>query len=62
MQTFLSHGDACTRVEAEALQLATHGATEPDHDAPLQVYNDMLDSLGEDIYYRSCLCSYPFCL
>ncbi|KAF8076791.1 hypothetical protein FPV67DRAFT_433044 [Lyophyllum atratum] len=45
MQTFLSHGDACTRVEAEALHLATHGASTPDEDAPLQVYNDMLDSL-----------------
>lgn len=47
MQTFLSHGDACTRVEAEALELATHGARGSDEDAPLQVYNDMLDSLEE---------------
>jgi hypothetical protein len=47
MQTFLSHGDACTQLEAEALQLATQGAAVPDEDAPLQVYNEMLDSLGE---------------
>lgn len=46
MQTFLSHGDACTQLEAEALQLATQGAAEPDEDAPLQVYNEMLDNLG----------------
>ncbi|KAG5648719.1 hypothetical protein DXG03_000066 [Asterophora parasitica] len=47
MQTFLTHGDACTRVEAEALHLATHGASEPDEDAPLQVYGSMLDTLDE---------------
>jgi len=45
MQTFLSHGDACTRVEVDALKLATYGASEPDEDAPLQIYNDMLDRL-----------------
>lgn len=60
MQTFLSHGDACTRVEAEALELATHGARGSDEDAPLQVYNDMLDSLGENISHytplRLCMC------
>lgn len=61
MQMFLSHGDACTRVEAEALQLATHGASEPDEDAPLRVYIDMLDSLGENIshpkpYLHICMC------
>ncbi|RDB19934.1 hypothetical protein Hypma_012941 [Hypsizygus marmoreus] len=49
MQTFLSHGDACTRVEAEALQLATQGASEPGDDAPLQIYNDMLENL-EDLH------------
>ncbi|KAF5387682.1 hypothetical protein D9615_000750 [Tricholomella constricta] len=47
MQAFLAHGDACTRVEAEALHLATHGAREPDEDAPLRVYGAMLDSLEE---------------
>ncbi|KAF9462016.1 hypothetical protein BDZ94DRAFT_1310037 [Collybia nuda] len=45
MQTFMSHGDACAQLEAEALQLATQGAIEPDEDAPLQVYNEMLDNL-----------------
>ncbi|GLB34200.1 hypothetical protein LshimejAT787_0110840 [Lyophyllum shimeji] len=47
MQTFLSHGDACERVEAEALQLATHGAKSLDEDAPLQVYDEMLNSLEQ---------------
>jgi len=47
MQTFLSHGDACARAEAEALHLAAHGANTPDEDAPLQVYGEMLDSLEE---------------
>jgi hypothetical protein len=61
MQTFLSHGDACTRIEAEALQLATHGASEPDEDAPLQVYNDMLDNLGENLSHQN-ICVYLFLL
>ena len=48
MQTFLTHGDVCTRVEAEALRLATHGASELDEDNPLQIYNDMFDNLGQN--------------
>lgn len=47
MKTFHSHGDACTRLEAEALNLAVRGSAVPDDDAPLQVYADMLDSLEE---------------
>lgn len=47
MQTFLSHGDDCEKVEAEALQLATSGCSEPDEDEPLKIYNDMLDDLGK---------------
>lgn len=55
MQTFLSHGDECTQIEAEALELASRGAVVPDEDAPLQIYNDMLDSLGKE----SCLLLLP---
>jgi hypothetical protein len=47
MKTYHSHGDACTRLEAEALKLAMSGSAIPDDDAPLQVYADMLDSLGK---------------
>ena len=47
MKTYHSHGDACTRLEAEALKLAVRGSAVPDDDAPLQVYADMLDSLGK---------------
>jgi len=47
MKTYHSHGDACTRLEAEALKLTMRGSAVPDDDAPLQVYADMLDSLGK---------------
>jgi len=47
MKTFSSHGDECTEVEAAALQLARRSPDELDEDAPLQIYTEMLDSLGE---------------
>ncbi|KAJ7129183.1 hypothetical protein C8R44DRAFT_850459 [Mycena epipterygia] len=49
MQAFLSHGDACTLLEAEALQLATGlpGLTEDDYYSPMRPYNAMLDKLED---------------
>ncbi|KAJ6486475.1 hypothetical protein C8R47DRAFT_524198 [Mycena vitilis] len=49
MQAFLSHGDACTLLEAEALQLATSQRTsgEDDHHSPMRPYNALLDQLEE---------------
>ncbi|KAE9407232.1 hypothetical protein BT96DRAFT_914819 [Gymnopus androsaceus JB14] len=49
MQTFLSHGDACTELEAEALRIASKDLSNIDFDSmivPLQEYNDVLDRLG----------------
>ncbi|KAF8914292.1 hypothetical protein CPB84DRAFT_1758891 [Gymnopilus junonius] len=45
MQSFHSHGDACTRIETEALKLAMHDAPEEPEDEPLKVYQDMLHNL-----------------
>ncbi|KAF8638598.1 hypothetical protein AX17_002139 [Amanita inopinata Kibby_2008] len=45
MQGFLSHGDACTRIEVEALDLVSNGPSTPDEDEPLRVYNEMLNDL-----------------
>ncbi|KNZ78606.1 hypothetical protein J132_11047 [Termitomyces sp. J132] len=55
MQAFLAHGEACERVEAEALQLALNpvktstGEDEEDEDwdAPLRVFAKMLDTLDQ---------------
>ncbi|KAJ7637208.1 hypothetical protein B0H17DRAFT_1107204 [Mycena rosella] len=48
MQAFLLHGDACTLVEAEALQLATSTApAEDDYYSPMRPYNALLDRLEE---------------
>ncbi|KAJ7682238.1 hypothetical protein DFH06DRAFT_972208 [Mycena polygramma] len=49
MQAFLSHGDACTLLEAEVLQLATSQRTpvEDDHHSPMRPYNALLDQLGK---------------
>ncbi|KAJ7118566.1 hypothetical protein C8R43DRAFT_1091037 [Mycena crocata] len=46
MQSFLSHGDACTLLEGEALQLATliPSLAEDDY-SPMKPYNAMLDKL-----------------
>ncbi|KAJ7506548.1 hypothetical protein B0H11DRAFT_2219247 [Mycena galericulata] len=47
MQTFLSHGDACTLLESEALKLATgqHAPAEEVAYSPMRPYNAMLDRL-----------------
>ena len=48
MRMFLSHGDACTKVEASALDLVSNGpTTEHEEDEPLNAYSNMLDNLGE---------------
>ncbi|KAJ4479048.1 hypothetical protein J3R30DRAFT_3473683 [Lentinula aciculospora] len=51
MKTFLSHGDACTEIEAEALRIASQNLDDIDFDivdimVPLREYNDVLDRLG----------------
>ena len=46
MQSFHTHGDACTRIENEALKLAMRDAPEEPEDEPLKVYQDMLHDLG----------------
>lgn len=49
MQIFNSHGDACTKLEAEALRIATKDLSNIDYDSmdiPLREYNDVLDRLG----------------
>lgn len=45
MQSFLSHGDACTKIEAEALDLVSNGSSSHEEDEPLKVYNLMLNDL-----------------
>lgn len=48
MQMFLSHGDACTKIEASVLDLVSNGPTaDSEEDEPLKVYTNMLDSLGK---------------
>ncbi|KAJ6521113.1 hypothetical protein B0H19DRAFT_83933 [Mycena capillaripes] len=48
MQAFLSHGDACTLLEGEALQLATSNAPAEDgYYSPMRPYNALLDKLEE---------------
>ncbi|KAF8635009.1 hypothetical protein AX15_000593 [Amanita polypyramis BW_CC] len=47
MQTFLSHGDACTKIEAEALDLASNRPVIHDDDDPLRVYREILDDLEQ---------------
>ena len=44
MQLFHSHGESCTKIENEALQLANH--PDPTDENPLKPYNDMLHDLG----------------
>jgi len=44
MQLFHSHGESCTKIENEALQLANH--PDPADENPLKPYNDMLHDLG----------------
>jgi hypothetical protein len=39
---FLSHGEACTKIEAEALDLISTAHEQDDH---LRVYNEMLENL-----------------
>ncbi|KAJ3811988.1 hypothetical protein F5876DRAFT_75287 [Lentinula aff. lateritia] len=51
MQNFLSHGDACTEIETEALRIASQDLNNIDFDTvdimgPLREYNDVLDRLG----------------
>ncbi|KAJ3974062.1 hypothetical protein EV361DRAFT_896378 [Lentinula raphanica] len=51
MQTFLSHGNACADLEAEALRIASQDLDSIDFDTvdimvPLREYNDVLDRLG----------------
>ncbi|KAJ3998337.1 hypothetical protein F5050DRAFT_1745532 [Lentinula boryana] len=51
MQSFLSHGEACTEIEAEALRIASQDLNNIDFDTmdimvPLREYNDVLDRLG----------------
>jgi hypothetical protein len=45
MQLFHSHGISCDRIETDALKLSSHDPPNPSKDEPLQVYNDMLESL-----------------
>jgi len=47
MQSFHSHGNACTRIETEALKLAMRDAPGEPEDEPLKVYHDMLHNLEE---------------
>lgn len=48
MRMFLSHGDACTKIEASALDLVSNGPTaEHEEDEPLKAYSNMLDNLGK---------------
>jgi hypothetical protein len=47
MKSFHAHGDACAKAESEALELAMKGTTpDPEDEAPLQPYYDMLENLG----------------
>ncbi|KAJ6615650.1 hypothetical protein B0H10DRAFT_2040435 [Mycena sp. CBHHK59/15] len=52
MQAFLSHGDACTALEADALKLASGpqkppSASDDDYYSPMRPYNAMLDKLED---------------
>jgi hypothetical protein len=49
MQAFIAHGDACTLLEAEALQLATtsNAPAEDDYYSPMRPYNTLLQKLGK---------------
>ncbi|KAJ7887579.1 hypothetical protein B0H14DRAFT_2695357 [Mycena olivaceomarginata] len=49
MQAFIAHGDACTLLEAEALQLATtsNAPAEDDYYSPMRPYNTLLQKLEE---------------
>ncbi|KAJ7771069.1 hypothetical protein DFH07DRAFT_734932 [Mycena maculata] len=48
MQAFLSHGEACTVLESESLQLATIQRVPAEDDySPMRPYNAILDRLGE---------------
>ncbi|KAF5371342.1 hypothetical protein D9758_004183 [Tetrapyrgos nigripes] len=57
MQSFLSHGDACTKLESEALQLASkdlsHINLDDYENHPMQPYNDMLEQLGKSPSFMS---------
>lgn len=55
MQNFLSHGDACTEIETEALRIASQDLNNIDFDTmdimgPLREYNDVLDRLGKSAH------------
>ncbi|EAU84413.2 hypothetical protein CC1G_01409 [Coprinopsis cinerea okayama7 len=48
MKSFQAHGDACAKAEREALELAMKGTTpDPEDEAPLQPYYDMLENLEQ---------------
>jgi len=47
IQIFLSHGDACTKIEASALDLVANGPNAGEEDEPLKAYTNMLDDLGQ---------------
>ncbi|PPQ92733.1 hypothetical protein CVT25_015700 [Psilocybe cyanescens] len=47
MTLFHSHGDACNRIEIEALKLVSRDAPDPPEEEPLKVYQDMLDDLEQ---------------
>lgn len=53
MQSFHSHGNACTRIETEALKLAMRDAPGEPEDEPLKVYHDMLHNLGASDAFQS---------
>jgi hypothetical protein len=44
---FLSHGDACTKIEVSALDLVANGPNAGEEDEPLKAYTNMLEDLGE---------------
>ena len=44
---FLSHGDACTKIEASALDLVANGPNAGEEGEPLRAYTNMLENLGK---------------
>jgi len=50
MQSFQTHGDACTQLESEALQIASKDLNDINldeyEDHPMEPYNDILERLG----------------
>ncbi|KAH9482336.1 hypothetical protein JR316_0004434 [Psilocybe cubensis] len=47
MKLFHSNGDACNRIELEALTLVSRDTPDPPEDEPLKVYQDMLRDLEQ---------------